>query len=94
MGKLGTGLTLFVIGAILTFALEVNVPGLGEDALGVILMLAGVLTVALWFAMDRQRRHGRTVVEERPVVEERRATVDERPTTDRTVVEERRERRI
>lgn len=79
MGKLGTGITLFVIGAILTFALHVNIPGLGENALGVILMLAGVLLVGLWFILGNQRRHGRTVVEERgPVAEERRPVVEER----------------
>jgi len=95
MGKLGTGITLFVIGAILTFALHVNVPGLGENALGIILMLAGALMVGLHFVMDNQRRHGRRVVEERPVVEERRPVADEREVVEeRPVVEERRRRRI
>ena len=79
MGKLGTGITLLVIGAILTFALRVDVPGVGEYALGVILMLAGALVLVLWLVTDHQRRHAYTVVEERgPIVEERAPIVEER----------------
>ena len=96
MSRTATGITLFVIGAILTFALRVNIPGLGEYALGIILMLAGALVLGLSYAMDRQRRRPRTVVEERgPVVEERRPVVEEREVVEeRPVVEERRRRRI
>lgn len=90
MGKLGGGITLLVIGAILTFAVHVNIPGLGEHALGVILMLGGVLVLALWFVMENQRRRSHTIVEQRgPVVEERAPVVEERA----PVVEERRRRR-
>ena len=95
MGKLGTGITWLVIGAILTFALHVNIPGLGEYALGIILMLAGVLLIGLWFVLDHQRRQASTVVEERRPVEERRRVVEERPVAEeRPVVEERRTRRV
>ena len=79
MGKLGTGITLLVIGAILTFAVQVDLPGVGEYALGIILMLAGALVLVLWYVMEHQRRHAHTVVEDRsPVVEERAPIVEER----------------
>jgi uncharacterized membrane protein len=87
MSRTATGVTLLVIGAILTFALQVNIPGLGEYALGVILMLAGALILILGYVLDQQRRRPHTVVEERPVVDERPHT--EREVTERDVVEER-----
>ncbi len=68
MGKLGAGITLLVIGAILTFAVNVNIPGVGKDALGVILMLGGGLAIALWLMTESQRRR-RTVVDSDAVVE-------------------------
>jgi hypothetical protein len=73
MSRLGAGITLLVIGAILTFAVNVNIPGVGEYALGVILMVAGVALVLLAMALDHRR--SRTVVE-RPFVEERRVVED------------------
>ena len=96
MGRVGGGITLIVVGAILTFALRVNIPGLGEYALGLILMLAGVVLLVLHFVMDNQRRNARTVVEERgPVAEERRPVVEERREVVREEpVDERRRRRI
>jgi membrane protein implicated in regulation of membrane protease activity len=79
MGKLGTGISLLVIGAILTFALQVDLPGVGEYALGLILMLAGALVLVLWYVTEHQRRRAYTVVEDRtPVVEEREPIVEER----------------
>ena len=86
MSRTATGATLLVIGAILTFALQVNIPGLGEYALGIILMLAGALVLILGYVMDQQRRRPRTVAEERPVAD--REVVEERP-VEREVVEER-----
>jgi membrane protein implicated in regulation of membrane protease activity len=89
MGRVGGGITLIVVGAILTFALRVDVPGLGEYALGLILMLAGVALLVMHFMLENQRRHSHTVVEERgPVVEGRDEVVEEEP-----VVERRRRRR-
>ena len=74
--RIGLGIFLLVLGAIFTFALQVNIPGLGEYTLGLILMLAGVLTIVLSFVMGEQRRKRTTVVEDRrapdTVVEERR----------------------
>ena len=87
MGKLGAGITLLVIGAILTFAVNVNIPGIGKDALGVILMLGGALAIGLWLMTESQRR--RTVVGSGAVVEEPVGYVDEVPP-----VPERRRRRF
>lgn len=85
MSKLGAGITLLVIGAILTFAVDVRIPGVGKDALGVILMLGGVLAIVLWMVTENQRRHHHTIVERDAVVEEPVAYVDEgvRPVTER-----------
>lgn len=84
MGKVGGGITLIVVGAILTFALRANIPGLGEYALGLILMFAGALLLVLHFVTQNQRRSAHTVVEERgPVVEDRREVVTEEPAPER-----------
>ena len=58
MGKLGAGITLLVVGAILTFALTIDIPGIGKDTLGIILMVAGA--VALIVALVMQAQRGRT----------------------------------
>jgi len=86
MGRVGGGITLIVVGAILTFAVRVDVPGIGEYALGLILMLAGIVLLVLHFVLLNQRQRSHTVVEDRPrYVEE---VVEEEP-----VVERRRRRR-
>ena len=54
---IGLGIVLVVIGAILVFALNVDIPGVGDDALGYILIVAGVLAIILSFAF-RGRRPG------------------------------------
>ena len=90
MGRVGGGITLIVVGAILTFAIQADIPGLGEYALGIILMLGGVLLLLLHFLVLNQRSHSHTVVERRgPVVEDRGELIDEEP-----VVERRRRRRM
>jgi hypothetical protein len=70
MGKLGGGITLIIIGAIMTFAVDINIPGIGKDALGVILMVGGALAIALWFVTENQYRRSRTVVDSAPMVGE------------------------
>jgi hypothetical protein len=77
MGKLGGGITLIVIGAILTFAVDINIPGIGKDALGVILMVGGALAIALWFVTENQYRRSRTVVDSAPMGEEPVLLVDD-----------------
>lgn len=77
MGKLGTGITLLVVGAMLTFALNIDIPGVGKDALGIILMLGGLLVLGLWLVTENQRRHRHAVVEQEHVVEESVPVVEE-----------------
>jgi uncharacterized membrane protein YccC len=90
MGRIGAAITLIVVGLVLTFALRVNVPGIGEDALGLILMLGGALLLMLHFMLLNQRHRSHTVVEHRPsVVEEHREVIEDEPS-----VEHRRHRRL
>jgi hypothetical protein len=77
MGKLGGGIVLLVVGAIFTFALNITIPGIGKDALGIILMIGGVLAIGLWFVTENQYRHSRTVVTSEPYGEDRLAVGDE-----------------
>jgi uncharacterized membrane protein YccC len=53
----GTGAVLAVIGAILRWALEVNIPFVSEDDLGLILLLTGLAIVAAAFGVS-ERAHG------------------------------------
>ena len=43
--SIGVGIFLMVLGAILAFAVETDVPGINANALGVILMLIGLVAV-------------------------------------------------
>ena len=80
--SIGIGIFLMVLGAILAFALETDVPGINVNTLGVILLLIGLVVVlySLLFGSAvtpwgrRRVTRRRVVVEERPaeVVEERR----------------------
>jgi len=90
---IGAGLFLLTIGAILVFGIESDTAGwINFNAIGVILMLAGLLSLAMTFYFWRRRRIVHRVVQ--PVVEqvvvretpamEARATADpEYPTTTR-----------
>ncbi|MFC0527087.1 hypothetical protein [Phytohabitans kaempferiae] len=55
---IGGGIFLIALGAVLTFALELNPWWINVKATGVIIMLAGsaVLLVTLWYWHDRRRR--------------------------------------
>lgn len=55
---IGLGIVLIVIGAILSFALNVDVPGIDDDTLGFILMAAGVVAILLSFAMRGRSTRG------------------------------------
>jgi uncharacterized membrane protein len=72
--SIGTGAVLFVIGAILAFAVHVSVGWLSLNVVGYVLMLAGLvgLILTIWFWSNRRR----TVVT-RPVVDPRDRVVDE-----------------
>ena len=59
--SIGVGIFLFVVGAILAFALDVSLPGVEGNTLGYILMLAGMLVAALSYLLATQRRRHDTV---------------------------------
>jgi hypothetical protein len=64
----GTSIFLIALGAILTFAVDVTVSGLDLAAVGIILMIAGVVGVIvslIWIDRATAPRTDRTVVEER-----------------------------
>ena len=59
---LGVGVVLVIIGAIVLFVLQVDIPGLGDQALGWVLIVAGIAAIALSFAKSHQRTSRRTTV--------------------------------
>ena len=61
---IGLGIVLIVIGAILAFVLQVDIPGMDDGMLGWILIAAGVLAILLSFAMTRRRPAGMTTTRE------------------------------
>lgn len=64
---IGLGIFLIVVGAILVFALNIDIPGVGDDTLGWILILAGALAIVLSLALSSRRRAGVTSVRETQV---------------------------
>jgi len=62
---IGVGIVLIVVGAILLFALDVDLPFVSDDTLGVILLVVGVLAVVLALVMNAQRSRTRHVQETR-----------------------------
>lgn len=76
--SIGVGILLFVIGAIFAFALEVDPPGIDGQTLGYILMLAGLLTAVLSYALTQRSRRSVAVTRD----ELGRERVTERRTDD------------
>jgi Domain of unknown function (DUF6458) len=64
---IGLGIFLIVVGAILVFALNVDIPGVGDDTLGWILIVAGALAIVLSLALASRRRVGVSSVRETQV---------------------------
>lgn len=62
---IGIGIVLIVIGAILLFALNVDLPFVTDDTLGIILIVAGVLALVLSLVLNAQRTRTRHVQENR-----------------------------
>lgn len=62
---IGLGVILIVLGAILKWAVEVDIPGVSDNTLGVILMVAGVIALVLGMVTQMQAGRSKTVVEER-----------------------------
>ena len=54
--SLGTGIVLFVIGAILTFATDIQLDWINLDVVGYILMLAGIVGIILGLVVLLRRR--------------------------------------
>jgi uncharacterized membrane protein len=74
--SLGVSIFLLVVGAVLTFAVDVTASGFSINTVGIILMVAGalglVLSLLLWSSFSPYRRGGNvmggeTVVEERHI---------------------------
>jgi hypothetical protein len=72
--SLGISIFLLVVGAVLTFAVDVSASGFSINTVGIILMVAGalglVLSLLFWSSFSPYRRGG-TVVGGDTVVEER-----------------------
>lgn len=62
---IGLGIILIVAGAILLWALDLDLQFLDDDALGVILLAAGGLALVLALVMNAQRGRTKHTVEER-----------------------------
>jgi uncharacterized protein DUF6458 len=58
---IGVGIFLIAIGAILTFAVHWHIAGVDLQAVGWVLMLAGLAGVILFFAFWQRRGTGRVV---------------------------------
>jgi hypothetical protein len=72
---IGTGIFLFAVGAIMRFAVSVQMQGFNVHAVGVILMIVGALSAVLsmffwqsWGGFHRGAREGTVVVREREVL--------------------------
>lgn len=79
--SIGSGIALFVIGAILVFAVNVDVPWIDLDMVGYILMGAGVIVFLIGIVLLARRRRRRTETVSRTFVDP--ATGE--PTTRRSV---------
>lgn len=85
--SIGTGVVLFVIGAILTFAVNVEVEWANLDLVGYILMGAGVVVFLIGLVLLARRRRSDTVTHTTvdPSVGERttrQSTASNDPTTE------------
>jgi predicted membrane channel-forming protein YqfA (hemolysin III family) len=78
--SIGASIFLLVVGAILTFAVNVDAEGFSIDTVGVILMIAGVigllLSLLFWSSFSPYRRRSTAPYPEERVVEERRIERD------------------
>ena len=65
VNDVGIGLAMIAGGAVLVWALDVDVPFIWDGALGAILMVGGAVAVAASVLMQRQQARSRRVVEYR-----------------------------
>ena len=68
---IGVSVFLLAIGAILTFAVDVQTNGFNLDAIGVILMIAGAVGLLMFLFVVGRRDRGGVVGGERVVTRER-----------------------
>lgn len=61
----GVGIVLIVVGAILLFAVQADLPFVSDDTLGIILIVAGVLAIILALVINAQRSRTKHVQENR-----------------------------
>lgn len=84
--SIGAGIALFVIGAILVFAVNVDVPYVDLDMIGYILMGAGVLVFLIGLILMLRRRSTQQVTRTvEPGVGERITKTESRTSGDGTV---------
>jgi hypothetical protein len=62
---IGVGIVLIVIGAILLFALNVDMPFVSDDTLGIIFIVAGALALIMALILQAQRTRTKHVQENR-----------------------------
>ena len=60
---IGVGILLLVLGLIQMFALKVEIPGIDDGALGLILIVAGIAAIVLGLIASRNAGRTRTVEE-------------------------------
>ena len=54
---IGIGIFLIAVGAIIVFAVDVDIPGVENFSLGWILIACGLLAIILGLVMNQQRAH-------------------------------------
>ena len=62
---IGVGIVLIVIGAIMLFALNADLPFVSDDTLGIIFIVAGALALIMALIMQAQRSRTKHVEENR-----------------------------
>ena len=62
---IGLGILLVIVGLVLMFAVNVNIPYVSDDTLGLILLIGGVLAIVLALVMNAQRSRTKHVQENR-----------------------------
>ncbi len=62
---IGVGVFLAVVGLILMFAVDIDIPGIEDNTLGLILLIAGIAGILLGLVAARNAGRTRTVEERR-----------------------------
>ena len=71
---IGVSVFLLALGAILAFAVDADVNGLDIQVVGIILMIAGLIGIALFLAVFGPRNRRPDVVRDETIVRDRRDT--------------------